>query len=83
MEYEKAIRDFIVGNMLFGDDNGLEADTSFLESGIVDSTGIMELVAFVEETYKMEVGDDELLPENFDSILNLAAYIARKKNGNK
>jgi acyl carrier protein len=72
------IREFIVENFLFGNDDGLQDDTSFLEEGIIDSTGVLELVTFLEETYEIQVEDDELVPENLDSIDNVTAYIERK-----
>ena len=74
------IRAFVVENFLFGDDKELKYNSSFLEEGIVDSTGILELVAFVEETYKISVLDEELIPENLDSITNVVEFIL-KKNG--
>jgi acyl carrier protein len=83
MEYISEIRNYIVDNFLFGADEGLQEDTSFLENGILDSTGIMELVAFVEKTYAIKVEDEELLPENFDTILAIAEYLKRKRNGTK
>ena len=72
------IRSFIVENFLFGKDNGLEDDTSFLEEGIIDSTGVLELVSFLEEEYGIAVEDEELVPENLDSINNVIAYLERK-----
>ena len=56
----------------------LSDDASFLEEGIVDSTGVLELVLFVEETFQVTVEDQEIVPENFDSVNKLAAYIQRK-----
>ena len=79
MEYKQAIREFIIENFLFGESNGLEDDTSFLEEGIIDSTGILELVTFLEETYGISVEDDELVPENLDSIDNVAQYLNKKQ----
>jgi len=78
MEYKQAIREFIVENFLFGESNGLEEDTSFLEEGIIDSTGILELVTFLEEKFSISVKDDELVPENLDSINNVESYLLRK-----
>jgi len=72
------IKAFIIENFLFGNDDGLQNDTSFLEEGIIDSTGVLELVTFLEETYEIQVEDDELVPENLDSIDNVAAYLERK-----
>jgi acyl carrier protein len=76
---ERAITTFIVDNFLFG--NAADAPspaTSFMETGLIDSTGVLELVAFVESTYSIKVGDDELVPENLDSVSNLAAFVAKK-----
>ncbi len=73
------IHTFILENFLFGDETRkLEYSDSFLDKGIVDSTGILELVAFVEEQFEIEVADEDLLPENFDSIDHLGAYVKRK-----
>lgn len=72
------IKAFIVENFLFGKDDGLEDDTSFLEEGIIDSTGILELVSFLEEEYGIAVEDEELIPENLDSIDNVTKYLERK-----
>ncbi len=78
MEHKQAIREFIVENFLFGDGNGLKDDTSFLEDGIVDSTGILELVTFLEEEFSIAVEDEELVPENLDSINNVTNFLERK-----
>jgi acyl carrier protein len=72
------IRAFIVENFLFGKDDGLEDDTSFLEEGIIDSTGVLELVSFLEEEYGIAVEDEELIPENLDAINNVVEYLKRK-----
>lgn len=73
------IRHYILENFLFTDEEDrLQNDASFLEEGIVDSTGVLELVMFVEETFGISVEDEEILPENFDSVTRLARYVARK-----
>ena len=72
------IRSFVVENFLFGKDDGLEDDTSFLEEGIIDSTGVLELVSFLEEEYGITVEDEDLIPENLDSINNVTKYLERK-----
>ncbi len=72
------IRSFIVENFLFGEGDDLKDDTSFLEDGIIDSTGILELVDFIEEEFGIGVDDEELVPENLDSLNNVSAYVARK-----
>ena len=77
-EIEK-IRAFIFSNFLFDADQGaLENDASFMEQGIIDSTGVLELVEWLEETFAIKVEDDELIPENLDSVNQLAQFIARK-----
>ena len=78
MGHAEVIRDYVIDNFLFGDDDGLKDDTSFLDEGIVDSTGIIELVAFVEKSFGIEVEDDDIVPENFDSIANIAKFLENK-----
>ncbi|HAB17661.1 MAG TPA: acyl carrier protein [Verrucomicrobiota bacterium] len=73
------IRQFVVSNFLFGKDNGLTDETSFLEQGILDSTGVMELVAHLEETFRIKIADHELVPENLDSINAVAVFLERKR----
>jgi acyl carrier protein len=72
------IKEFITENFLFGNSDGLKDDTSFLDEGIIDSTGVLELVTFLEETFEIQVDDQELVPENLDSIDNVAAFLERK-----
>ncbi|PJA26350.1 MAG: acyl carrier protein [candidate division Zixibacteria bacterium CG_4_9_14_3_um_filter_46_8] len=80
MNIEGTIRQFIVENFLMGEASRLAGDkVSFLDSGIVDSTGVLELVTYVEETFGIAIEDDELLPENLDSIVNLANFVRKKK----
>lgn len=78
MEIKNKIRTFIVENFLFGKDEGLEDNSSFLDEGIIDSTGILELVSFMEEEFHIKVEDEELIPENLDSIKNVVEYLERK-----
>jgi acyl carrier protein len=78
MDTKTQIRQYIAKNFLFSDNGfSLGDDASFLEEGIVDSTGVLELVLFVEETFGIEVDDEDIVPDNFDSVNNLAAYIAQ------
>ena len=80
MEAREQIKGFIIENFLFGaDDSSLGDGDSFLESGVIDSTGILELVGFVEDEFNIEVTDDELVPDNFDSIDRLVSYVGRKQ----
>lgn len=76
------VREFVIANFLFGQDNGqLQNEQSFLESGVVDSTGVLELVTFIEERFGISVEDRELLPQNLDSIGNVARFVERKLAG--
>ncbi len=74
------IRTFIVDNFLFGQDGaGIPDDQSFLQSGIIDSTGLLELVGFIEQRYGIVIEDRELLPENLDSLQQVSAFVVRKQ----
>jgi acyl carrier protein len=76
---EETIRGFIAESILFSDNGYVYSDdASFLEEGIVDSMGIMELVMFVGDTFRITVEDEELVPDNFDSVSRLASYIRLK-----
>lgn len=72
------IRQFIIDNFLFGEETDFSQDTSFLEEGIIDSTGVLELVGFLEETFEINVEDEELAPENLDSLNNIMNFLQRK-----
>ncbi len=75
---KEKIKTFVVENFLFGSEDGLKDETSFLEEGIIDSTGILELVTFIEEEFSITIEDEELVPENLDSINNVTAFLERK-----
>jgi len=77
--YKDAVQQFVVDNFLFGDATSLEADTSFLNEGIIDSTGILELIMFLEETFDIKIEDHELVPENLDSLNNISQFVDGKK----
>ena len=75
-----ALKRFIGENFMFDDEaDSLPEDASFLEAGIIDSTGVLELVAHVESRYGIAIADHELIPSNFDSIGALARFIQRKR----
>ena len=79
MTIEDNIKDYIARNLLFSDNGFPYADdASFLDEGIVDSVGVMELVTFVEESFGLKVNDFEITPENFDSVSRLVKYIRSK-----
>ena len=74
----ESIRKFVVDNFLFGQAGDLADNTSFLEKGVIDSTGVLELATHLEAAYGIKVKDEELVPENLDSINAVAAYVGRK-----
>jgi acyl carrier protein len=74
------IRSFVVDTFLLGQVEQLRDEDSFLSEGIIDSTGILELVSYIEQTYAIHVEDDELIPENLDSIANVVAFVLSKLN---
>ncbi len=78
MQITEQIREFIAENFLFGPAEEIGNSDSFLESGILDSTGVLQLVDFLEQTYGIKVEDEEFVPENLDSIERIAAYLNAK-----
>jgi acyl carrier protein len=72
------IKKFVVDSFTFGDEEAVSYSESFLESGIIDSTGILELVEFLEKEFGITIQDDELIPENLESIDNITAFLSRK-----
>jgi acyl carrier protein len=78
-EIAARVRDYIVGTFLFGDGSRLTDETSFLESSILDSTGMLELISFVEQEFGFSIDPTELVPDNLDSISKVAAFVERKK----
>ncbi len=80
MNMKKTIRQYILGNLLFTEDESvLQDNDSFLDQGIIDSTGVLEIILFIEETFDIKVNDDEMLPANLDSVDNLTNFINRKQ----
>jgi acyl carrier protein len=79
MDTRKELRDFIFNNFLMARNTEELQDTDSLQKrGIIDSTGILELVDFIEERYNIHIADEELTPENLDSINNICSYLERK-----
>lgn len=72
------VRTFVIDNFLFGNSDDLDDTTSFLDEGIIDSTGVLELVTYLENEFGIDVDDEELIPENFDSIDNVCSYLQKK-----
>lgn len=73
-----AVREYIIDNFLFGEQNGLSGDTSFMQEGLIDSMAIIELVSFLEEKFKIKIADDELVPQNLDSLNNIEKFLRLK-----
>ena len=79
-ELQKQVRDFILENYLFTDDeSALGLDESLLDRGIVDSTGMLEIIMFIEDELGVKVEDEEMIPENLDSVNRIAAFVTRKR----
>ena len=74
----QCLRQFVKENFLFGREDTFTDADSFLELGIIDSTGVLELVTFIEQQHQITVEDDELVPEHLDSIDNLVQFITAK-----
>jgi acyl carrier protein len=80
LSIKSQVREFITDNFMMGRDPGELKDTnSLLEMNIIDSTGVLELVGFLEETFEITIEDDELIPENLDSLDKIENYIKRKQ----
>ncbi len=80
-DIKQQIREFVIENFLMGDASSmLEDGESFLETGTIDSTGVLEVVTFLESHFDLKVDDKDLVPENLDSVDNLAGYVLRRKN---
>ena len=78
--HREKVRDFLMSNFYVPDTTVLNANESLLDQGIIDSTGVLEVIGFIEEAFGITVEDSELLPENLDSIEGIVRYVARKKS---
>ena len=79
MEIKEQVRSFLTTNFYVADPDSLKDDVSLLDRGIIDSTGVLEVIFFVEDTFGIKVEDSEMLPENLDSIERIANFVNRKK----
>jgi acyl carrier protein len=79
MELKQQLRDFVTANFYVAEPASLDERASLLEHGIIDSTGVLEVIAFIEETFGITVDDSEMLPENLDSLERIAAFVTRKR----
>jgi acyl carrier protein len=81
MSVQQETRAYIVDNILFGDGERLEDDVSLQKSGILDSTGFLEIITFIEERFGVNVADSEVVPENFETLRKISEFVERKING--
>ena len=80
MDYEQKVRDFITEKFLYGKDENPSNETSLYDTGIIDSTGMLEIIAFLEGTFDIRIEDDELIPENLETIECITKFLERKHN---
>ncbi len=81
MPIQEVIRKYVVENFLFGDDTGLQDNDPLREKGIIDSTGVLELISFLESQFSIVIEDLEIIPENLDTIARMSAFVAAKQEG--
>jgi acyl carrier protein len=79
MDIKQQVRAFITSNFYVADPSTLADDASLLDQGIIDSTGVLEIIMFLEDTFGFKVADSEMVPENLDSIENIASFVARRR----
>ena len=83
MQTESKVRDFVLKNYLFTtEQSALKSEDSFMKSGIMDSTGILEMIMFLHDEFGVDVMDDEMIPENLDSVQNVVAFLRKKLQAN-
>jgi acyl carrier protein len=78
MDIKQQVRAFITSNFYVADPSTLADDASLLDQGIIDSTGVLEIIMFLEDGFGLKVADAEMVPENLDSIESIASYVTRK-----
>ena len=73
------VRAYVIENLLVGDEEaGFSDDQSFLETGMIDSTGILEVILFLENEFDLEISDEEMVPENLDSVASIGRFVLSK-----
>ncbi|MDR7219921.1 acyl carrier protein [Aminobacter aminovorans] len=79
-QIKDTVKAFIIDNFLFGDTSyALADDVSLIESGVIDSTGVLELVTYIEDQFGLEMADSDIVPANLDSLVRIAAFIEAKQ----
>lgn len=79
MDIKQQVRAFITSNFYVADPSALADDASLLDQGIIDSTGVLEIILFLEDTFGFKVADSEMVPENLDTIEGIASYVVRRR----
>lgn len=79
MELKEKVRQFIISNFYVADPKALADDASLLDAGIVDSTGVLEIITFIESEFGLTVEDQEMLPENLDAVNNIVKFVQKKQ----
>lgn len=80
MDIESQLRHYILENFLYSDDESeLPLEMDLFDNGVIDSTGVLDVVTFMEETFEVQVADTDLVPENFGSVSRMAAYVKAQK----
>jgi acyl carrier protein len=79
MDVKSRIRQFVTENFYLPDPAALDDNASLIDLGVVDSTGVLEVISFLESTFELTVREDETVPENLDSIARITAYVERKR----
>ncbi|MBI5891268.1 MAG: acyl carrier protein [Nitrosomonadales bacterium] len=78
MDIKEQVREFVTSNFYVADPKMLTAETSLLGQGVIDSTGVLEIISFIGDTFGIKVEDSEMLPDNLDSIEKIAGFVSRK-----
>ena len=81
MEITEKVRHFVTTNFYVANAAALDAEASLLDNGIIDSTGVLEVIGFLEDTFAIQVADEDMIPDNLDSIARIAAFVQRKQTG--
>ena len=81
-EIQKQVREYVIENFVLGDEEDTFSDNqSFLDTGLIDSTGILEVIGYLEDEYEITIEDDEMVPENLDSVDRIARFVHTKQKG--
>ena len=80
MDVKQDVRQFLLSNFYVADPNTLVDDASLLDQGVIDSTGMLELIFFIEQKFEIKVENNEMVPENLDTVDGIAAFVDRKKS---